>query len=178
MGPQSEPDRRPRFIKPQHHHYYYHCQRFSHLLTSTRLMIIAKEETTHNHTNQQRVSYWKSSHIIHSTYNFIFKHKWQTFTYEAPNDIRHQDLTIRIRSMRHHHETVELRPSSETSPRGLRGITPLQEAPPRGLRGITSWPWGITTLITSWNYVHMMRHHHEPYYKGHGITSYTNLTHT
>jgi len=41
-------------IKPQHL-YYYHCQRFSHLLTSTRL-IIAKEETTHNHTNKQRVS--------------------------------------------------------------------------------------------------------------------------
>jgi len=47
MGPQSELDRRPRFIKPQHLHYYYHCQKFSHLLTSTRLMIIAKEETTH-----------------------------------------------------------------------------------------------------------------------------------
>ena len=42
--------------------------------------------------------------------------------------------------MRHHHQTVELRPSSEASQRGLRGITSLHEAPPRDLRGITSWP--------------------------------------
>ncbi|QCE11403.1 hypothetical protein DEO72_LG10g2636 [Vigna unguiculata] len=33
--------------------------------------------------------------------------------------------------MRHHHQTVEIRPSSEASPRGLRGITSLHEAPPR-----------------------------------------------
>ena len=54
--------------------------------------------------------------------------------------MRLQDLTIRIRISRHHHVAVELCPSSEASPRGLRGITPLQEAPPRGLRGITPWP--------------------------------------
>jgi len=54
--------------------------------------------------------------------------------------MRPQDLTIWIRIMRHHHVAVELRPSSEVSPRGLRGIIPLQEAPPRGLRGIMSWP--------------------------------------
>jgi len=40
-------------IKPQHLNYH-HCQRFSHLLTSTRLMIITKEETTHNHTNKRK----------------------------------------------------------------------------------------------------------------------------
>jgi len=62
--------------------------------------------------------------------------------------------------MRHHHKTVELCPSSEASPWGLREITPLHEAPPRGLRGITSWPWGTTTL-PSWNYVLPLRHHHE-----------------
>jgi len=56
-----------------------------------------------------------------------------------PNHLRLLDLTIRIRTMRHHHQTVELRPSGE--------------APPRGLRGITSWPSGTTT-IPSWNYVH------------------------
>jgi len=59
---------------------------------------------------------------------------------DYPNHLRPQDLTIRIRKMRHHHKAVELRPNNEASPRGLRGITPLQEAPPRGLRGITSWP--------------------------------------
>jgi len=35
---------------------------------------------------------------------------------------------------------VELCPSDETSPRGLREIIPILEAPPRGLRGITPWP--------------------------------------
>jgi len=40
---------------------------------------------------------------------------------------------------------VELCPSSEALPRGLRGIIPLQDAPPRDLRGITSWPLGTTT---------------------------------
>jgi len=60
--------------------------------------------------------------------------------------------------MRHHHVTVELYPSNEASPRGLRGIIPLQEAPPRGLRGITPWPWGTTTTC-AWNYVLMLRHH-------------------
>jgi len=54
--------------------------------------------------------------------------------------MRPQDLTIRIRIMRHHHVAVELCPSNEVSPRGLHGIIPLQEAPPRGLRGITPWP--------------------------------------
>ena len=49
-------------------------------------------------------------------------------------------LDYPIRSMRHHHETVELRPSSEASPQGLRRIIPLGEAPPRGLHGITPWP--------------------------------------
>jgi len=62
--------------------------------------------------------------------------------------------------MRHHHETVELCPSSEAPPRGLRGITSVHEAPPRGLHGITSWPWGTIT-IPFWNYVLMLRHHHE-----------------
>jgi len=56
VGPQSEPDRCPRFIKPQHLHYYYHYERFSHLLTSTRLMIIAKEEITHNIQVSESVS--------------------------------------------------------------------------------------------------------------------------
>ena len=63
-----------------------------------------------------------------------------------PNHLKLLDLTIRIHTMRHHHQTVELRPSSETSPRGLCGITSLHEAPPRDLRGITSWPWGTTTI--------------------------------
>jgi len=62
--------------------------------------------------------------------------------------------------MRHHHQIVELRPSSEASPWGLRGITSLHEAPPRDFRGITSWPWGTTTL-PSWNYTLSMRHQHE-----------------
>jgi len=53
--------------------------------------------------------------------------------------MRLQDLTIWIRISRHHHVAVELCPTSEASPRGLRGITPLQEASPRGLRGIMSW---------------------------------------
>jgi len=55
MGLPSKPDRRPRFIKPQHLHYY-HCQKFSHLLTSTRLMIIAREETIHDTQASERVS--------------------------------------------------------------------------------------------------------------------------
>jgi len=55
---------------------------------------------------------------------------------------------------------MELCPSSEAPPRGLREITSVHEAPPRGLRGITSWPWGTNT-IPSWNYVLMLRHHHE-----------------
>jgi len=62
--------------------------------------------------------------------------------------------------MRHHHTTVELRPSREAPPRGLRGITSLHEAPPRGLCEITSWPWDATT-IPAWNYVFWFRHHHE-----------------
>jgi len=56
MGLPSESDRRPRFIKPQHLHYYYHCRKFSHLLTSTRLMIITKEETTQDTQASERVS--------------------------------------------------------------------------------------------------------------------------
>jgi len=63
-----------------------------------------------------------------------------------PNHLGLLDLTIRIHTMRHHHQTVELRPRSEASPRGLRGITSLHEAPPRDLRGITSWPWGTTMI--------------------------------
>ena len=55
-------------------------------------------------------------------------------------------MTIRIRTTRHHHEIVELCPSSE--------------APPQGLCEITSWPWGTTT-IPSWNYVLTLRHYHE-----------------
>jgi len=46
--------------------------------------------------------------------------------YQTPSKL--QDRTIQIRIMRHHHKIVELSPSSEASPRGLRGITPLQEA--------------------------------------------------
>ena len=57
-----------------------------------------------------------------------------------PNHLGLLDLTIQIHTMRHHHQTVELRPSSEASPRGLRRITSLHEAPPQDLRGITSWP--------------------------------------
>jgi len=63
-----------------------------------------------------------------------------------PNHLGLLDLTIRIHTMRHHYQTVELRPSSEASPRGLRGITSLHEVPPRDLHGITSWPWGATTI--------------------------------
>jgi len=72
--------------------------------------------------------------------------------------------------MRHHHQTVELRPSSEASPRGLRGITSLHEAPPRDLREITSWPWGTTTIprgITSLCWGTTMSYHPEV----HGIKS-------
>jgi len=43
-------------IKLQHNYFHHHCQGFSHLLTSTRLMIIAKEETTHNTQASERVS--------------------------------------------------------------------------------------------------------------------------
>ena len=119
----------------------------------------------------------KNSHIIHQTLSKL------------------QDLTIWIRIMRHHHKTVELSPSSEASPRGLRGITPLPEAPPRGLREITSWPWGTTTILT-WNYVLISRYHREllfkrvhrimsirwgttmsSHYKSHGITPYSHIEH-
>jgi len=61
-----------------------------------------------------------------------------------PNHLRLFDSTVRIHAMRHHHQTMELHPSSEASPWG--GITSLHEAPPRDLRGITSWPWGTTTI--------------------------------
>ena len=43
-------------VKPQHLHYHHHRQEFSHLLTSTRLMIIAKVESTHNTQASKRVS--------------------------------------------------------------------------------------------------------------------------
>jgi len=63
-----------------------------------------------------------------------------------PNHLRLLDLAIQIHTMRHHHQTVELRPNSEASPRGLRKITSLHDAPPRDLCGFTSWPWGTTTI--------------------------------
>ena len=61
----------------------HHCQGFSHLLTSTRLMIIAKEETTHNTQANERVSQRINHHIRHSTYHFTSKHTQQTLTCEV-----------------------------------------------------------------------------------------------
>jgi len=87
----------------------------------------------------------KSSHIIHSTYNFIFGHKWQTSIYEAPKPYKTPKLDY---------------PDT------------LNEAPPRD-SGIMSWQWGVTTRSSrnytltrgtttspSWNYVLALRHHH------------------
>ncbi|QCE06744.1 hypothetical protein DEO72_LG9g1758 [Vigna unguiculata] len=100
MGLQSEPDRRPRFIKPQHLHYYYHCRKFSHLLTSTRLMIIAKEETTHDTQASER---WN--------YVLVVRRHHEAFAELHP-------------CKRHHHVAfVELRPGREAPPRYPRGIT-------------------------------------------------------
>jgi len=49
-------------VKLQHPYFHHHCQEFSRLLTSTRLMIIAKEETTHNTQASKKGKLAKSHH--------------------------------------------------------------------------------------------------------------------
>ena len=65
----SEPKTRPT-LKLHRLYYHYHCQGFSHLLTSIKLMIIAKEKATHNIQASERVSqckgilYHNSQHAV------------------------------------------------------------------------------------------------------------------
>jgi len=159
--PYNEPDSRPRY----HQTATSLLLPLPEVLTSAHINKVDDHRKGRNHTQAykqlkgklvKKLSYHTLNHTI-SYSDINGRHPYV----RHQNHIRHQNLTIQIRSMRHHHETVELHPSSEASPRGLRGIIPLQEAPPRGLRGITSWPWGTTTL-PSWNYVLVSRHHREP----------------